>query len=478
MGVIYDSGERVDQSAPISGQVARFVADFGQATLPDEVWSHARRVVFDGVAALAAATHPAVGAGAILAGFASANGGRGRSSLFGQGRTADPVTAALFNGTLGYAVDYEPHHPEAILHPVAVMLPVALALAEDRGATGAKAVAAVILGCEITYRVSMALGPRALYDRGFHPSAVAGCFGAAAAAAFLLGLDPEACQRALGLAALQASGLMAWEDDATEHARPFQMGMAARNGLTAALLARDGFGGPHRVFDSGHSVFAAFSTDPHPDRLVARLGDSWQGLTGLAIKPYSSVSFLHPALDALEHLLDVHALRPADVASIDLRFANGGAHCIDDNPLKSHSAQYILAVRFVTGRNSFLDLFDDLRLRDPEIDRLSRATTVTRDRADFDRIFPDVYAGEVTLSLRDGRELRARRDTARGYPGAPLSDEALRGKFQTLVGEVRDDAGVRALEEAAWTLAEAGTVAGLTACLAEKPEQRPGESKS
>ena len=465
------------ERAPVSARVARFVADFTHEDLPDEVWTCARRIVFDGVATLAAATHPSVGAGTILAGFASANGGRGPCSLFGQGRTTDPVTAALFNGTLGYAVDFEPHHPEAILHPVAVMLPVALALAEERGTTGAGAVAAVILGCEMTYRVSMALGPRALYDRGFHPSAVAGCFGAAAAAAHLLDLDQEACGRALGLAALQASGLMAWQDDPTEHARPFQMGMAARNGLTAALLARDRFGAPDRVFDGGHSVFGAFSTDPHPDRLLAGLGDAWDGLTGLAVKPYSSVSFLHPALDALEHLLDVHDVLSADVASIDLRFADGGAHCIDDNPLRSHSAQYILPVRLVTGRNSFLDLFDDLRLRDPAIARLAKATTVTRDRGDFDRVFPDVYACEVTLALRDGTVLQARRDTARGYPAAPLSDEALREKFRMLAGEVRDDDGVRAFEAAAWSLPEARTVTGLTACLAEKPTSRNGDDQ-
>ena len=475
MGVIDDTGKITAERAPITAEFARFIAEFRRETLPGAVLSYARRVVFDAVATLAAATHPSVGAAAILSRFAVANGGGGKCSLFGQERRTDPVTAVLFNGTLGYAADYEPHHPEAILHPVAVMLPVALALAEDREITGSDAMAAVVLGCEVTYRVSMALGPRALYDRGFHPSAVAGCFGAAAASAYLLRLDKEACQRALGLAALQASGLMAWQDDATENARPFQMGMAARNGLTAALLAGAGFGSPDRVFDAGHTVFGAFSTDPRPERLLQGLGDSWDGFTGLAIKPYASVSFLHPALDALEYLVDTHGPRAEDVVSIDLRFANGGAHCIDDNPLKSHSAQYILPVRLVTGRNSYLDLFDDMRRRDPEIARLSRSTTVTRDRGEFDRTFPDRYSGEVTLTLTDGSQLRARRDTARGYPDAALSDDALHDKFRMLVGEVRTDTGAWALEDAAWSLAEASTVTGLTTCLAEKPTPPNGQ---
>src|SRR5690606_10248102 len=133
---------------------------------------------------------------------------------------------------------------EGILHPIAVMVPAALAVGEAEGRSGADFLAAVALGCEITFRASMAMNPRALYARGFHPSAIAGSFGAAAAAAFLMRLSPEQTVRTLGLAALQTSGLMAWQDDPREDARPFQMGLAARNGVMAALLARGGFGAP------------------------------------------------------------------------------------------------------------------------------------------------------------------------------------------------------------------------------------------
>src|SRR5690606_4438176 len=136
------------------------------------------------------------------------------------------------------------HHPEGVLHPIAVMVPAALALCEHLGKPGRDLVAAVVIGCEMEYRLSMALGPVEQYHLGFHPSAVCGCFGAAAAAAFLLGLDEAQVTRAFGLAGCQASGLMAWESDETENSRPFQMGMAARNGVTAAMLAAQGFGGP------------------------------------------------------------------------------------------------------------------------------------------------------------------------------------------------------------------------------------------
>ncbi len=436
---------------------------------PPSVRDYARRVVFDGIGVLVAAAHPAVTASSGIGAFVEAHGGAGPATLVGRGRKADVVSAALANGTLGYAADFEPHHPEAILHPVAVMVPTALALAELRGRTGAEMLAAVVLGCEITYRVSMALDPRELYDLGFHPSAVAGTFGAAAAAAWLLGLGAEQCVRALGLAALQTSGLLAWQDDPREDARPFQMGMAARNGVTAALLAKQGFGAPDRIFDGGHTILKAYSRVADPARLTEGLGEAWDGLMELAIKPYPCVSFLLPALDALQALLQCEGLQPDEIAALDLRFANAGAHCIDDNPLKGHSAQYILPVRAVTGRLSFLDLFTDLRRSDAAVARLAAATTVTRDFGELDASFPDFYIGEVTLTATDGRIFKERREIARGYPETPLTDDELRAKFDAVVATVAGEARRAALQRSAWELPAAPDVTGLAALLAEKP---------
>lgn len=455
--------------APRTQAVARFVSGFGADALPPEVVDYARRIVFDGIGALVAATHPSVTAAAGVAKFADRFAGSGPATLIGRGRKVDAVSAVLANGTLGYAADFEPHHPEAILHPVSILGPVAFALSEAEGRSGRDAVAAIVLGCEIVYRVSMALDPRGLYALGFHPSAIAGTFGAAAAAAWLMRLDEGETARALGLAALQTSGLLAWQDDPREDARPFQMGMAARNGVTAAALAAEGFGAPDRIFDGGHTLFGAYSRAPAPDWLTRDLGAKWDGLMELAVKPYPCVSFLHPALDALEALLTREDVAPEEIAAIDLRFSEAGAHCVDDNPLKGHSAQYILPVRAAMGRLSYLDLFTDRRLENREVARLAAVTTVTRDTGEFDAKFPDFYIGEVTLTLKTGNVLKERRDVARGYPEAPLSDEELKRKFHTVVGEVADDARREALAAAAWSLTEAADLTALMASSAKCP---------
>ncbi len=431
-------------AAPLTQALAEYVAAFSPDALPPTVRERTLAVVRDGTAALLAASNPTYSTGRLIAGFVGDQGGKPEASIVGGGFKSSAVMAALANGTMGYACDIEPHHPEGILHPIAVMIPAALAVGERVGASGARFLAAVALGCEVEYRVSMALGPAEQYALGFHPSAVCGCFGATAAAGFLLGLTPDAAIRAFGLAACQASGMMAWESDPTENARPFQMGMAARNGVTAALLAGAGFGGPTAVFDHGHTIFRAFSRAPRPERLVDALGTRFDGIMELAIKPYSCVSFLHPALDALLGLVRERDLQPADIAKLTLRFPRDGIHCVDDNPLKSHCAQYILPVAVVNRELRVADIFIDQRISNPVVAELARRVTVEPDPV-LDPLFPDFYASIVVVETRSGERIERRNDIARGYPEAPLSPQELAAKFAALVGSVAPPARVAAL---------------------------------
>lgn len=456
--------------ANLTQTIAEYIAGFSVRSLPPEVVVMARQVIFDGTGALLAAANPDYSTGRLIAGFVRDQGGTAEASVVGHGFKTSAVMAALANGTMGYACDVEPHHPEAILHPVAVMIPTALAMAERVGASGADLIGAVVLGCEIECRVSLALGPAEQYALGFHPSAVCGAFGATAAACHLLKLPAEAVVRALGLAACQASGMMAWESDPTENSRPFQMGVAARNGVTSALLAASGFGGPVGIFDHGHTVFKAFSRNPRPQRLVDKLGVSHDGIMELAIKPYSCVSFLHPGLDALLALVRENGLMPSDVAAITLRFPREGIHCVDGNPLKSHCAQYILPLAVMHGELRVADIFVDRRLGDPALAELCRRVTVTSDPA-LDPLFPEVYASIVEIETKSGRKLSKRNDIARGYPEAPLPEADLTAKFDRLAGSVAGPAAVARLKAALDGLLAAPGAAALGDALREARSQ-------
>ena len=452
-----------------TGELAGFLARARAGDIPAAVRDQTLAVVRDGTAALLAAANPAYSTGQRITRFVHDQGGMPEASVVGGGFKTSATNAALANGTMGYACDVEPHHPEAILHPIAIMVPTALALAERVRASGADFLAAVAIGCEVEYRVSMSIGPVELYNLGFHPSAVAGCFGATACAAFLLKLDQEAAIRALGLAGCQASGMMAWESDPTENSRPFQMGMAARNGVTAALLAEGAFGGPMHIFDHGHTVFRAFSRNPRPELLTKGLGKEWAGISELAIKPYSTVSFLHPALDALFALVGETKLKAGDIREVRLRFPRSGVHCVDGNPLKSHCAQYVLAVALARGAIDVADLFIDRRKTDKSVADLSARVTVIHDD-ELDKLFPDFYASILEIDTHDGRTLTKRQDIARGYPEAPMSQGELDAKFNRLAGSVAAPARLKALRTAIDALPGAADVTALADHLRAIPD--------
>ena len=447
--------------APETELLARFIAEMGPGGLPEAVLARVRELTLDGAGALLAAANPAYSTGRLISAFAADQGGPPEASIVGHGFRVGVTQAALANGTMGYACDFEPHHPAAILHPIAVQVPTALAMGERTGADGPRFLAAVALGCEVEFRVSMALGPAEQYALGFHPSAVCGVFGACAAAANLLGLEAEAVVRALGLAACQASGLMAWESDSSENARPFQMGMAARNGVTAALLAGQGFGGPTAVFDHGHTVYRAFSRDPRPELLNRNIGQTWEGVTELAIKPYPCVAFLHPSLDGLLALKAEERLEAGDVRRLLFRFPRSGIHCVDDNPLKSHCAQYVLAVALARGRLDVVDIFVDAREGDDAIAALSSRIEVEADDGELEALFPDFYASEIEIETTDGRRLARRNDIARGYPEAPMAPVDARAKFEGLVAGVADSMRASHLAAAVDGLGEAPDLSEL-----------------
>lgn len=414
--------------------------------LPPEVARCARGIVLDTLGAMIQASSPRYSAGRILAEFARIQGGTPESSVVGSGFKTSCVQAALVNGTLGYYCDVEPHHPGAIMHGAAIVVPTALAVGERQGSTGSEFLTAVVVGIDVACRVANAIDPTALYRRGLHPSAVAGAFGAAAAGARLLQLDPERFRSALGLVGTQASGLLAWETDPTEHSRPFNPGIAARNGTTAALLAALGFGGPPDVFEGRFNVLAAYG-ERQPNGQMGRVDELTRDLgtdfliTGFAIKLYSCCAFLHPGLDALLSILARHSIGPDDVEAIDLRFPTNGTKLIDDNELKSHCAQYIVPIAVLDRRVTIDDILQDRRA-DPRIAALARRVRVVPDD-ELDRAFPTRYSTIVEVTTRDGRTYRERVDYARGCPENPITFGDIRAKFADLtvpeVGQKRSE---------------------------------------
>jgi 2-methylcitrate dehydratase PrpD len=420
--------------------LAAVCSTFSYDQIPAATQTHAKHILLDTLGAMLAASQPSYPGLQRLSRYVHDDSMDGPCMIVGTDLCASPTNAALVNGYLGYALDIETLHSPSIMHAAAVVVPAALAVAEQEASRGADLLAALVLGVEIACRVSLAIGPTDLYARGFHPTAVAGSFGAAAAASLLLRQDTEQIERSFGLAATQTGGLLAWADDESEESRPFNPGIAARNGVTASRLATLGFGAPRGVFDATakYSVFRAWSTDGvgAPSRMLDRFGDTF-AIDELTVKQYACCGFLHPALDGLLAILRSERLVAAEIAAITIRFPSAGAPIIDNNPLRSHRAQYILPLAAVRGMVLFDDVIRD-QSTDGEIRRLSEVTRFIPDDA-FDQYYPERFTTEIAVTTRRGVCHRLCLEWAKGTPENPMTNADIVEKFHHLVGSRIDE---------------------------------------
>jgi len=421
--------------------MSEYVASAKYETLPESVKLQAQSILLDTLGAILSSTAPHYSTGQRLYNAIHSLGGTPECALIGHLERTSCVNATLFNATLGYSSDIESHHPGAIMHGAAVVVPAALAVAEREKRTGADLLTAIVLGIEVACRMSTAIGPTYLYSRGQHPTCVAGGFGSAAAAGYLLGLDPAGLCRAWGLTGTQASGLLAWETDPSENSRPFNPGIASRNGVTAAVLSSFDFGGPPDIFEGKFNIFGAFSAKPQLPFLTDQLGKRFS-INELAIKRYACCAFLHPGLDGLDEILVENELHAGEIDAIRLRFPSSGVALIDNNPLRSHCGQYILPIYALEHKIIIDDILVDRR-SEAAIEALSQKVQVLGDEG-LDHEFPDRYTSIIEVDAHNTTYSRLVR-FAKGCPENPLSVSELETKFRKLAGTVVNESRVESL---------------------------------
>jgi 2-methylcitrate dehydratase PrpD len=190
-----------------------------------------------------------------------------------------------------------------------------LAVAEKEHLSGRDFLTALVAGYEVICRIGQA-ATRAVEDTaGFHGPATNGPFGAAIAVAKALGLDPDQTASALGIAASNAGGLLEFSLDGSMIKR-LHMGRASQMGLESAFLAQKGFTGPHTVLEGSRGFLNVFSPDPHPERLLDGLGQSYVMASSLQIKSYPCHIRAHPFVDALVQFKNQHTFEPRQIRGV------------------------------------------------------------------------------------------------------------------------------------------------------------------
>jgi 2-methylcitrate dehydratase PrpD len=450
--------------------LAAFAANLSPGTLPPEVADQAGWLLLDTVGVTLAAV-PEDFARSVLT-VARELGGRPEATLWGDGARVGAASAVLANGTLAHGLDYDDTLEDAIVHTGCCCVTAALAVGEARRASGAAVLAAIAAGVEVMAAVGRAC-PGAFHRRGFHPTALCGAFGGAAAAGSLLGLEPGELATAFGLCGSQASGIIEYLADGSWSKR-LHAGWAAHAGLVAVRLARAGFTGPRSVLEGAHGLYRAFggeAADPaRLEQLAKALGREW-ALPRLVFKAYPCGSINQPYMDCAARIRATPGFRPAAVREVVCRTAEGPVHRLWEpladkrRPATPYGAKfslpYCVALVLVDGEAG-VDGFTAARIRDPRVLELAAKVRYVLDPT---LPYPRRFTGHVRVALDDGRVLEESQDAPRGGPERPLAPEELRAKFRANAGRALPPRRVDELLEALAAAGRAPDVAALAALL-------------
>lgn len=356
----------------------------------------------------------------------------GNCTLIGQSAQTSPEAAALANGMLSHALIFDDLHRHAKLHPGVAVIPAALATAEIAQSGGTAFLAGVAAGYEATARIGVAVGMASHRHQGWRATGTCGSFGAAAAAARVLGLESAASHHALACAGAQASGNWAFAANGGMELY-LAAGTAARNGVVSALLAAHGFRGARAPLEDPDGGFLATSSDAaNPAELSAGLGTRFR-LMDTCIKMYPTCHSTQTGIDAVLNLRSRHHVTPEMVERIVVRAGDiTRIQCgwpFEPGPpsrMIFHMG-YALAVALERGKVLPAD-FEPAAIRNPELQRIALATEVLADPA-LTAIYETSKPCDVTLHLRDGRALHERVDFCRGEPEHPPTEQAVIAKF-------------------------------------------------
>lgn len=448
----------------LTAELAAFTAGLSVDGLPAKVVARARLLVLDLVGNIVRARHDAESTPSMLSAARALGVAAGNNAVFGDCARYTPAGAAFLNAALAHSLDFDDTHAAGSLHPGAPVIPAAIAAGEMAGASGAAVVAAIVAGYEVVCRTALALPAADHYARGFHPTATCGVFGAAAAAARVFGLDPSRIESALGIALSQSAGSLQFLANGAWTKR-FQVGWSCMSGLSAAVLAREGFKGAAEALEGKHGFLHAYAPSPDPARALHGLGTEWE-LMQTAVKPYPSCRYGHAGIDAAIAFHNESGIDPARIERVTYGTSESGMTLIGEPVTKRQnpenvvdgqfSGPFVIAAGLATGA---MDWDSYRSLNDPAIRALLPRITCEPD-PDVQAELPANMAGKLTV-VADGQTWRRFVRIPKGEPEHFMSDAELRGKFMGLAAPVLGEQRAEQLAETVLALDAAANLGGL-----------------
>lgn len=443
-----------EEQSHTSRYLAQFLVSARLDEMPEALIHEAKRSILNGFATAFAGCSDTAMERLVktLSGFS----GQSQASLTGRKERFDVLTAAFLNAVSTNVFDFDDTHPGTIIHPTAPVSPALFALGEYQPFSGRRLLEAFILGVELECRLGNAISP-GHYKRGWHITSTCGVFGAAAATGKILGLDTERMVWALGNASAQSSGLV---ETLGTMAKSVSVGNAARNGLSAALMAGNGVEGPGRPLEGERGFLKVTSDSPNLPGLVENLGSNWE-LSRNTYKPYPCGVVLNPVIEACLEIantpdFDSSQIRSVTISGHSLLRERADRPTVETGREAQVSAQHAVAVCLLYKASS-LNEFSDEAVNRKDVLWLRKKVKVVVDDAAM------VGAAHVVVEYANNTVLEATVKHARGDAEHPLSDRDIEEKLRDLIVYGRSGVDPEPVIDAIWRLDQVKDVSEIMA---------------
>jgi 2-methylcitrate dehydratase PrpD len=434
---------RADEKAPpaaaesakkLSELIADFVTGFDLNAAPPLAVERARLAFTDTLGVMLAGSQEKV---AQIAGdLAKAEGAAPVVSVVGQPLRTSPQLAAFANGVAAHAMDYDLSY--IMGQPTAPVIPALLPLAEQMGATPAEVTGAFIVGFEVGSRMARANTTQSRAG-GWHAVGTIGTTATAAACARLMKLPPAAVVDAVGISASLAGGLSSNFGTMT---KPLHAGVAARNGMMAAMLAQRGFTASAVALEGTNGYFHAFARGLDvtfaPFHDLGRTFDLAE--RGFRPKLYPCGGLGHTAIDATLELRGTLLPRLPDIAGITASITRYAAARIGPKyPVSVENAKfsmpYVAAYSLIHGA-PMLAAFTESAIKDEQVREAARLVSIAID-PEFAEMFEE-SPSRIIATFRDGSKVERLRYYASGTPQFPLTPAQIETKFMDCAAQAVD----------------------------------------
>jgi len=420
----------------LTEKMAEFCKDIKFEKLPNQVVKRTKLLILDTVGIIIRARHDAESTKSLISAVNKLDLNNGKCQVFSDTNRYVPSAAALINGTLAHSLDFDDTHAEASLHSSAPILAAAFAAAQMKNCSGQELITACVLGYEIQIRLGLAGGSSAHYQRGFHPTATCGVFGAAAAAGYIVGLNKEQFISAFGIALSQSSGSMQFLNDGSWTKRS-HVGQAAQNGLNSAILAAEGFKGPKEAFEGKWGYLNSFVSGGDLSKALEGLGEKYETLN-LGVKPYPSCRYSHAAIDGLLALKKEVNFNVDELEDVDIGLSETALNIIGypieekQNPENVVDGQFSMpfCAALVLKNGSFT--WDDykLNLKNDDILNLCKRVNVSPNKQ-AEECCPKYMSANVKIKV-SGKVYEKFIKIPKGDPENFMTDQEFEDKFDGL----------------------------------------------